>query len=152
MIGKINKNEGLISLMGLVVAIVSYFFSDSKILAIIIIGLTLLIAWVLSQYENKMPKDFHDVQKIAKILFIDDKDCQIVTNLRRNNFEVRKIDDVLSLQKNDDVQWANIIFVDYKDIGKKLFGKKEGLGLINELKRVYKNKKYDKQYYGSDKS
>jgi hypothetical protein len=40
-----------------------------------------------------------------------------------------------------EVQWANIIFVDYKDVGYKLFGKKEGLGLIKELKRIYGNKK-----------
>lgn len=80
---------------------------------------------------------------MAKILFIDDKDCQIVTSLRRNNFDVRKIDDVLSPVADPDIQWSNIIFVDYKDVGKKLFGKKEGLGLISELKRIYgTNKRY----------
>ena len=58
-----------------------------------------------------------------------------------NSFDVKKIDDVSAAAADVDVPWSNIIFIDYKDVGKKLFGKKEGLGLINELKRVYGNKK-----------
>lgn len=137
----INKNEGVISLIGLLFTSITYIFNEKWLAVIIFILTILLVLYFFYLHEKRKPKDFNDIQKIAKILFIDDKECQIVTNLRRNNFDVRKIDDVSSPATDVNVQWANIIFVDYKGVGKKLFGKKEGLGLINELKRVYKNSK-----------
>lgn len=141
MIDKIKKNEWVIGFVGLVFAIISFFFADNKLIALIIFVVTIFAVVILCWLNNRKPKEFCDVQKIAKILFIDDKDCQIVINLQRNNFDVKKIDDVEFPATNNDVQWANIIFVDYKGVGKKTFEKKEGLGLINELKRVYGNKK-----------
>jgi len=141
MLNKINKNEGVIALLGLVFAVIVFFLADQKLWAAGVSILTVILVIVLHLYEKRKPKRFDDIQKTAKILFIDDKDCQIVINLKRNNFDVKKIDDVSSPATDVDVQWSNIIFIDYKDVGKKLFGKKEGLGLINELKRVYGNKK-----------
>lgn len=137
MLSKINKNEGVISLLGLVITITAFFLADQKLWAAGILVLTILIVLGFHLHERRRPKKFSHVQQMARILFIDDKDCQIVTSLRRNNFDVRKIDDVLSPVADPDIQWSNIIFVDYKDVGKKLFGKKEGLGLISELKRIY---------------
>jgi len=138
MIRKINKNEGIISLVGLVFSIITYFL-DQKIWTGIIFILTIFVIFI---FHKKRPEtNFYETQEVAKILFIDDKPCQIVTSLERNNFNVKKIDDVLSPANDLNVHWANIIFVDYKDVGKKLFGQKEGLGLITELKRVYGDKK-----------
>ncbi len=141
MLKKINKNDGLFSFFGLILTSVTYFFAEQKWWAAIVLVLTILIIVAVHLLEKRKPKPFNDVQNAAKILFIDDKECQIVTNLRRNNFDVRKIDDVESPATDNDVQWANVIFVDYKDVGRRLFGKKEGLGLISELKRIYENKK-----------
>lgn len=142
MLNKLNNNQGILTFLGLVLSIATYFLHQ-KWLSGLVVLITLLIVAGVHFLEKRKPKNFNDVRSTAKILFIDDKECQIVTNLRRNNFDVRKIDDAHSPATDTDVQWANIIFVDYKDVGKKLFGKKEGLGLITELKRIYgKNKRY----------
>jgi hypothetical protein len=117
----INRNQGIIGAIGLVLAIIFFFLPDHKIWAAIIMGATIVAIASIFIYEKWQPKSFDDIRKISKILFIDDKDCQIVTNLQRSNFDVRKIDNVLSPGTDKDVQWSNIIFVDYKDIGKKLF-------------------------------
>jgi len=137
MLSLINRNEGLYSFLGLVATVVTFFLASQKWWAAVVFGVTVIVIASLHFYEKRKPKNFNDTQKVAKVLFIDDKECQIVTNLRRNNFDVRKMDDVSSPATDADVQWANVIFVDYKDVGRKLFGKKEGLGLITELKRVY---------------
>lgn len=141
MMEAINKNEGIISLIGLFFTILTGIFSEKKWIAIIIFLITVVVVIIIHLKKKGEQKNFSSIQERAKILFIDDKDCQIVINLKRNNFDVKKIDDVSSPATDIDVQWANIIFVDYKDVGKKLFGKKEGLGLINELRRVYGDKK-----------
>lgn len=141
MLDKINKNEGVVALLGLIFAVMTFFLADRRSWAGGIFLLTVIIVVILHLLEKRKPKSFSNIQKVAKVLFVDDKECQIVTNLKRNNFDVRKIDDVQSLATDADIQWANIVFVDYKDVGKKLFGKKEGLGLIGEIKRVYGNKK-----------
>ncbi len=141
MIDIINKNQGVISFLAIIISLVTYFLTGQKLWVFAVLVAVILILSVLLFWEKKRHKSFVDTQKKARILFIDDKHCEIVTNLRRNDFEVRKIDDVTSPATDTDVQWANIIFVDYKDVGKKLFGKKEGLGLISELKRTYMNNK-----------
>lgn len=141
MLNGINKNDGFFSFLGLILTGVTYFFADQKWWAGLVLIIAVLVVIGMHVWEKRKPKNFNDVQNAAKILFIDDKECQIVTNLRRNDFDVRKIDDVSSPATDADVQWANLIFVDYKDVGRRLFGKKEGLGLISELKRIYANNK-----------
>lgn len=136
-----RKYAWIIDLISSTFSLISFFFFDNKLLALIFFVIAIFVALILFWFNKKKPKEFCDVQKIAKILFIDDKDCQIVINLERNNFDVKKINDVVSPATDASVQWANIIFVDYKGVGKKMFEKKEGLGLISEFKRVYGNKK-----------
>lgn len=139
MLETINKNEGVISFTGLIFTVTAFFLS--KWIAGIVFIITIIIVCIIHLNNKKNKKNFSSIQERARVLFIDDKECQIVINLKRNNFDVKKIDDVSSPATDTDVQWANIIFIDYKDVGKKLFGKKEGLGLINELKRIYGDKK-----------
>lgn len=141
MLETFNRNEGSISFIGLLFTILTAIFSEKKWIAVIVLLITIILVLVIHFNKKRKQKKFSSIQEKAKILFVDDKDCQIVINLKRNNFDVKKIDDIASPVTDADAQWANIIFVDYKDVGKKLFGKKEGLGLINELKRVYGNKK-----------
>jgi hypothetical protein len=136
-----NEIQGITTFLGLIFSLIIFFFTDNKFSAGIAFVSILILVVARMAWEKRKGMSFDKVQNLVKILFIDDKDCQIVTNLKRNNFDIRKIDDVTSPAKDPDVQWANIIFVDYKDVGKKLFGMKEGLGLITELKRIYQNKK-----------
>lgn len=141
MLEHFRNKESVIGLFLLIFSIITFFFTDKKVVAVIIIATLVVIIVIWRLYAKKKYKAFDDVQKIAKILFIDDKECQIVINLQRNNFNVKKIEDVLTPAVDPNVQWANIIFVDYKGVGKKMFGQKEGLGLIKELKRIYGEKK-----------
>jgi hypothetical protein len=92
MVDIINKNEGVIGLLGLASSVIFYSI-EKKLLAIFIFGSIFLIFTVLIYYRKTKKSIFKDVQNIAKILFIDDKECQIVINLKRNNFDVKKIDD-----------------------------------------------------------
>ena len=133
------KTDNVIALVGLLFAISTYFFTKVWVAAISIAACSALFWFAVVSKQTK--STFRDVRKTAKILFIDDKECQIVKTMKRNGFDVRKVNDVQSPTTDADVEWSNIIFVDYKGIGKKLFGKKEGLGLISELKRIYGNEK-----------
>ena len=64
----------------------------------------------------------------------------VVDNLKKAGYKVKKTRDAKDAD-DADVKNSQIIFVDYKGVGKKLFGKKEGLGLITELQRIYGEEK-----------
>lgn len=136
----LNKNEGVSAALGIFVTIIISFFS--KLVAGVILFVLLGVAIIY--YLNKTRKralSFSEARALAKILFIDDKGCQIVVSLRRNGFEVRKIDDVTAPSTDKNVQWANIVFIDYKDVGKSLYKQKEGLGLIADLRNIFGSSK-----------
>lgn len=139
MFKKINENVGVFALVTLALSLSGVIFAQDWVRYVAIVLLIVLVIFLLALKFS--PMKFSNVQEKARILFVDDKDCEITKNLRLNNFEVRKIDDVDSPTNDKDVLWANIIFVDYKGVGKKLFQGKEGLGLLAELKRVHGKKK-----------
>jgi hypothetical protein len=103
MIKFINDNQGPVSFLGVIVSLISFFLSGNKLLAGIILAGFVFLIFIFYIIQKYKPVNFEDTQKSAKILFIDDKDCQIVTSLRRNNFDVRKIDDVESPATDTDV-------------------------------------------------
>ncbi len=142
MLNFLNKNEGLISAAGIIITILLFFFSDNKIyVEIFLLFLFLLgIVYYFLYRKNKI-LSVEEIRNKAKILFIDDKECPVVINLQRNNFDVRKVDDVENTQ-DVNVLWANLVFVDYKGVGQTLAGKKEGLGLINLLEKDHPEKRY----------
>ena len=140
MIHNIEKNQGLIALTALIFTVLTYLFTKELVVVCILALITVLYTGYILKTQKITP-NFDSVRQAVKILFIDDKECQIVKTMKRNGFDVRKVNDVTSPATDQDVIWSNIIFVDYKGIGKKLFGKKEGLGLISELKRIYGDKK-----------
>lgn len=76
----------------------------------------------------------------ARILFIDDKEFPVVAQLREARWSVEKIDDLQNLD-DDYVKRSHIIFVDYKDVGKKIAGQDEGIGLCKILKEKYGDSK-----------
>ncbi len=104
----------------------------------IFFGITLILVFLVLCC-NRRP-NIEKVKEKAKTLFIDDKRLQVVKNLKQNGFDVRKVYDVKSVD-DEDVKWANIIFIDNKGVGKVLVKEKEGLGLAHFLKETYKNKK-----------
>lgn len=136
----LEKNQGLISLIGLATMIVLALFPGSRWYSLIPMGVLFVIGlfWIVKYLKKNRDKKMtiEEVRDKAKILFIDDKECLVVTSLGRNNFKVKKLNDIEST-KDESVVWSNMIFIDYKGVGSALAGKKEGLGLINLLRNEY---------------
>ncbi|KKS92627.1 MAG: Response regulator [Candidatus Collierbacteria bacterium GW2011_GWC2_43_12] len=76
----------------------------------------------------------------TNILFIDDEDMPVVDNLKKAGYRVKKVRDVKDVD-DAEVQSAQLIFVDYRGVGKNISQTYEGLGLAERLVDTYKNKK-----------
>lgn len=83
----------------------------------------------------------------ANILFIDDEVFPVVENLQKAGWSVKRVKDIKNPQ-DEDVKRADIIFVDYKGVGKTLAGDEEGIGIIKLLKETYKTTKRVVLYSG----
>lgn len=77
----------------------------------------------------------------ANILFIDDLDMPVFENLKRAGYKVKKIRDVKNVD-DADVQYAQIIFVDFDGVGKFVSPQHQGAGLAKEIKTKYLATKY----------
>lgn len=84
------------------------------------------------------------------ILFIDDEEFPIVENLKDAGWSVEKIDDLKNIE-DDSVLRSQIIFVDYKKVGRFLSKKEEGIGIIKALKGKYKKSKRVILYSGHNR-
>lgn len=87
-----------------------------------------LISWKKVTKEN------------AFILFVDDEEFPIVKSLENAGWTVKLVSDLSNLQ-DENVVRANIIFVDYKGVGKNLSQTDEGLGIIKAIKDTYGKRK-----------
>lgn len=90
--------------------------------------------------ESTKYEQLEDLKNNIKILFIDDdtkfKVVNILKNAGYNNIKIIK--DIKSLEE---VESADILFIDIQGVGKRMGFKDEGLGLANALMDKYKNKK-----------
>ena len=84
------------------------------------------------------------------ILFIDDEEFPILENLRDAGWSVVRLEDLKNID-DDNVIRSQIIFVDYKNVGKHLSKREEGIGLIKALKVKYKKKKRVILYSGHNR-
>lgn len=73
-----------------------------------------------------------------RILFIDDQidDFPVVQNLKNANWSVETMKEIESIN-DEKIANSQIIFVDYKGVGRKLAEKDQGLGIIKLLKEEY---------------
>jgi len=74
------------------------------------------------------------------ILFIDDKKFPIVDRLNEEGWLTKRVKDVTSINTNE-IKRAQIIFVDCKGVGKRLSVSDQGIAIIREIKRTYKDSK-----------
>ena len=72
----------------------------------------------------------------TNILFIDDEDFPIISNLRRAGWSVECLRDLRNPQDESIVR-AHIIFVDFKGVGKYISETDEGIGVIRLIKSTY---------------
>ncbi len=77
----------------------------------------------------------------VRILFIDDNKFPIIETLKNAEYAVQWIKDIKNI---DDVRVvdSNVIFVDYKGVGKNLAQNTEGVGVCKMLKEKYGKSKY----------
>lgn len=94
------------------------------------------ILWIVYKFFNPTRL----TKENSQILFIDDKDVQIVKNLKKAGWSVELKKDISDIHASF-VKRANVIFVDYRGVGKTLGENDEGFGLARALKRGYGDKK-----------
>ncbi len=98
----------------------------------------------LSTFTSKNVGGKSEAYKFNKsnvlILFIDDEEFPIVENLRRAGWHTRRIKDITNIDSSDIIA-AQIIFIDYKGVGRVLSKQEQGIGLIKEIKRKYGSQK-----------
>lgn len=84
------------------------------------------------------------------ILFIDDEEFPIIENLKDGGWSIEKIDDLKNIE-DDRVIRSQIIFVDYKRVGRSISKKEEGIGIVKALKGKYGKSKRIILYSGHNR-
>src|SRR5690606_20901804 len=81
-----------------------------------------------------------DLKDKTRILFIDDRETDLVSALKKEGWRVKYVDD-LDSYNNTDLVDSQIICSDIKGVGIKLNVQGEGLGLVKAIKAKYPEKK-----------
>lgn len=107
----------------------------------------------ISDLIKKIPlfRNKYDKSNI-RVLFVDDEYDQfsVIQNLIGARWSVTGIKDIQNVEE-DIVKCSQIIFVDYKGVGKKLSRNEQGIALIKLLKKTYKKTKRVILYSGHDR-
>jgi hypothetical protein len=92
--------------------------------------------------KNKrfLKKSLADLKDKTRILFIDDRETDLVSALQKEGWRVKYVDD-LDSYNNTDLIDSQIICSDIKGVGVKLNVQGEGLGLVKAIKAKYPEKK-----------
>lgn len=98
--------------------------------------------WVKEHWRQIFPLKIEEIKKRAQVLIIDDElQDPIVRAIQQAGWNVRQVHDVDNLDDSV-VKQADIIFVDYKNVGMALTPTEEGIGLLKTLKRKYPRKHF----------
>jgi hypothetical protein len=85
--------------------------------------------WFKQRSKKKQPS-VEELKKQTQILFIDDESFeQRLYAIRDAGWAVRQINDVSNLDC-EEIRISNIIFMDYKGVGKIMTPSEEGIGLL----------------------
>ena len=100
-----------------------------------------LLGFFTPQGNQNLFKDrsIDDVKKFIKILFIDDKELEIVMSIKTEGWHTQYIPDLDSYD-NQELRDSHIICLDINGVGN-ILGCKNGLKLIKGIKEKHPNKK-----------
>ena len=87
--------------------------------------------------RNKSNSPIIDARKSVRILVIDDEEFSPLTNLKRNSFNVVRIDGVDHIE---DVKDYSVVLVDLQGVGRNLNPAGQGAHLIQQIKKAYPEK------------
>ncbi|GEM_PF-4765904 len=90
--------------------------------------------------RQALDSDVPRLKQSMRILFIEDGTFKQISNLRRAGWRVEQMKDVVNLDSAQ-IRDSQIIFVDYKDVGK-AYSDEEGLGVVRGLKERYGSSKW----------
>ncbi len=86
--------------------------------------------------DFKSPRSKEDVS----ILFIDDKNFEVVKLLKKVGWtQTKRIKDLVDLNLYE-LKNADIVFIDIQGVGKTLFPEEEGFGICREVRKRYPDK------------
>lgn len=108
------------------------------------VALTTVKSVVVGIYRKvfkKKPLSIEEVKRLTQVLFIDDESFDsLLNNIRDSGWNVKQKQDIDNLDA-EDIKNADIIFIDYKDVGIKLTPTEEGIGLLKAMRNKYPNKR-----------
>lgn len=97
--------------------------------------------WMRKRYGlRRLGRTTEDYKKSVAILFIDDQGTSVAASLRDDNWHVKQVRDAAI--DSECVKNADIIFVDWKNVGSRISIEMEGIALSNLIKSTYKHRKY----------
>jgi len=107
--------------------------------ALLSVGLDRVAKWMSNQFSKPL-LSAEELKKKTHVLFVDDEPVgSLVENIQNAGWTAKQVYDVENLDCPD-VKNADIIFMDYKNVGIKLTPSEEGIGLMKALKRKYPEK------------
>ncbi len=91
-------------------------------------------------FNKKKLLSIEEIKKRTNVLFVDDEDLGTLLDVIRDaGWDVRQVNDITDFN-SEGVKKADIIFMDYIDVGKVLTPKEEGIGLLKGIRKRYPEK------------
>jgi hypothetical protein len=95
---------------------------------------------VYKKVFKKKPLSIEEIKRQTQVLFIDDESFDfLLENIRQSGWNVKQKKEIDNLDI-EEIKNADIIFIDYKDVGTILTPSEEGIGLLKALRHKYPNK------------
>lgn len=117
-----------------------YFMDESKVAEGFFRAIMGIIPGIFTWLKNKSfgRKKYSDdeIKKITRVLFIDDEKFGYIDRIKEAGWSVSQIFDLNNLDE-ECVRQADIVFLDYKGVGRSLSQSEEGIGLLKALKKKY---------------
>lgn len=95
--------------------------------------------WMIAKIKGRKRYSNEELKALASILFIDDEKFEYIDLIRNAGWNATQIFELQSTD-NDHVKRADVIFLDYKGVGKILAPSEEGIGLLRALKQKFPDK------------
>ncbi len=94
--------------------------------------------WLKNRSNKKKEKlSIEEIKKRTQVLFVDDEDFSArLSDIRGAGWNVHQVNDITNFNSTE-IQNADIIFMDYMDVGKVLTPSEQGIGLLREIKKRY---------------
>lgn len=99
--------------------------------------------WVIQiwrKIRKKKQPSLEEIKRSVRILFVDDESVDhLINNISQAGWNVSYTNEISNLD-SDEIKNADIIFLDYKNVGVKLTPTEEGIGLLKAIRKKYPNK------------